>query len=232
MRLSLLWLGLGCDEQMSETSDLGIDDPDATRFYMQPTSQALLSLVAQAMLIVYVEYATLFPPVGPIHVRARGKGAIVALLWRVFLLLPLPVRGPIAFGAGISYLVVLLVRLGRMCDGRADFVFSHAGVASTGVLFHRFLPWAEITEIERRSLWSEGSIFTKRRLVAHRFVFRIRRETSIRLVSRFGFWEFLGAWMRGKIVINTGFDQISVDDLDAVIARYAGEGVRVTRIGD
>jgi len=56
-----------------DTSDLGIGDADATRFYMRPTSQALLSLVGQAMLIVYIEYATLFPPTGTSQFEPTAK---------------------------------------------------------------------------------------------------------------------------------------------------------------
>jgi len=150
------------------------------------------------------------------------------LLWRFFLLLPLPVRGPVAFGAGLSYLATLLLRLGRMCDDRADFVFSRVGVASTGVLFHRLLPWDEIEEIERRSLWSDESMFAERRLVAHRFVFRARDRDFIRLVSRFRLLAVFGSWLCRNLVINTGMDQISVTDLDMTIEKYAGGAVRIS----
>jgi len=211
---------------------LGLDDADATSFYMQPTSQALLRLVAQAMLIVYVEYATLFPPAGAFHVRARGKGALAVALWQLLLLMPLPVRGPVALCAGASYLAMLLLRLGRMCDGRADFVFSRRGIASTGVLFHRLLPWSEIEEVERRGVWSGGTIFTKRRLVAHSFTFRARDEDSMRLVSRFPPLEFMGSWLRRKLVINTGLDQISVAELDKAIERHAGRPLRISHVNE
>lgn len=217
---------------MPGRSDLGLDEVDATHFYMRPTSTALLQLVVQAMVIVYAEWATLFPPAGAYHIRARGKGAWVIMLWRLFVLLPLPVRAPIALCAGVSYMVALLLRLGRMCDGRPDFIFSRAGIASTGILFHRFLPWEEIKEIERRSLWTDGGLFSKRRLVAHRFQFRVRRDESVRLVSRFPVFAFAGSRLCRKLVINTGFDQISVSDLDSMIEKYAPGRLPVSRVGE
>jgi hypothetical protein len=217
---------------MQDTSDLGLDDADAMTFYMRPTSKALLGLAFQAMLIVYVEYATLFPPIGVHYVRPRGKGAWLVYLWRLIILLPLPIRGPIALSAGVSYLVMLLLRLGRICDGRADFVFSRAGVASTGVLFHCFLPWEEMEHIERRGLWLDESPFSKRRLLAHRFTFQVRNKESIRVACRIGMLTFLGGWLRRKLVITTGTDQISAADLDMMIERFSGSSVRISHIND
>lgn len=217
---------------MAGRSDLGLDEGDATHFYMRPTSTALLQLGAQAMLIVYVEWATLFPPVGAYHVHVRGKGAWLVWLWRLFVLLPLPFRAPVALFAGISYMAALALRLARMCDGRPDFIFSRAGIASTGALFHRFLPWEEIEEIERRGLWTGGGLFSKRRLVAHRFQFRVRRDESMRLVCRVPVFVSAGSYLRRRLVINTGFDQISVSDVDAMIEKYAPERLRVSPIGE